>query len=60
MRADRLDGGKTKRWQDIVRDVEQEQNPLIIRTLAHELNEAMLAEERKKVEQKLRSLQGNQ
>ena len=45
-----------KKWQDIARDIEQEESPLKIRALAHELNEAMLNEERRKVAQKMQSL----
>jgi hypothetical protein len=49
----RLDDKPIKPWQDIVRDVEQETDPVRIRTLAHELNEAMLDDQRKRVQQKL-------
>lgn len=52
-----LDRRPTKHWQDIVREVEQETNPTRIRTLARELNEAMLREHRKKVAQKLGLMQ---
>jgi hypothetical protein len=45
-----------KKWQDIARDIEQEESPLKIRALAHELNEAMLNEERRKVAQRIQSL----
>jgi hypothetical protein len=45
-----------KKWQDIAREIEQEESPLKIRTLAHELNEAMLSEERRKVAQRIQSL----
>jgi len=45
-----------KTWQDIARDIEQEESPLKIRALAHELNEAMLDEERRKVAQRVQSL----
>ncbi len=48
-----LDRRPTKHWKDIVREVELEANPTRIRTLAHELNEAMLREQRRKVAQKL-------
>ena len=41
-------------WQDIARDIEQERDPIRIRTLARELNETMLGEERMRVVQKLR------
>jgi hypothetical protein len=43
----------SKPWQDIICDVEQENNPIRIRALAHELNEAMLEEQRKMVQEKL-------
>ena len=43
----------TKPWQVIIGDVEKENNPVRIRALAHELNEAMLEEQRKMVEEKL-------
>jgi len=42
-----------RRWQDIARDIEQERDPIRIRTLARELNETMLSEERTRVVQKL-------
>ena len=45
-----------KKWQEIARDIEQEESPLKIRALAHELNEAMLNEERRKVAQRIQSL----
>ena len=45
-----------KKWQDIARDIEQEDSPLKIRALARELMEAMLNEERRKVAQRIRSL----
>lgn len=45
-----------KKWQDIARDIEREESPLKIRALAHELNEAMLNEERRKVAQRIQSL----
>ena len=51
-----LDMGRSKTWQEIIRDVEQERDSTRIRALAHELNEAMLAEERKRVEQRLHFL----
>ena len=51
--AEELDRRPEEHWQDIVREVEQEANPTRIRTLAHELNEAMLREQRSKVAQKL-------
>ena len=44
-----------KKWQEIARDIEQEKSPLKIRALAHELNEAMLSEERQKVAQRIQS-----
>jgi hypothetical protein len=44
-----------KKWQDIAHDIEQEESPLKIRALAHELNEAMLNEQRRKVAQKIQS-----
>jgi hypothetical protein len=44
-----------KTWQDIARDIEQERSPLKIRALAHELNEAMPDEERRKVAQRIES-----
>ena len=44
-----------KKWQDIARDIEQEESPVKIRALAHELNEAMLNEERRKVAQRIQS-----
>jgi hypothetical protein len=56
MKAEALSSRLAKSWHDIVRDVEQEKDPLRIRDLARQLNEAMLSEERKKVEQKLGSL----
>jgi hypothetical protein len=46
----------SRNWQDVVRDVERETNPVRLRALAHELNEAMLTEEREKVEQRIQSL----
>lgn len=45
-----------KTWQDIAHDIEQEQSPLKIRALAHELNQAMLDEERQKVAHRIQSL----
>jgi len=45
-----------KKWQDIARDIEQEESPLKIRALAHELNEAMRNEQRREVAQRIRSL----
>ncbi len=45
-----------KRWQEIARDVEEEQNPDKIRALARELNEAMLIEERQKAQRRLDAL----
>jgi hypothetical protein len=56
MKAEALSSRPAKSWHDIVRDVEQEKDPLRIRDLARQLNEAMLSEERSKVEQKLRTL----
>lgn len=55
--AEELDRRPEEHWQDIVREVEQEANPTRIRTLARELNEAMLREQRSKVAQKLGLLQ---
>jgi hypothetical protein len=52
-----LDRRPAKHWQDIVREVEQEANPTRIRTLASELNEAMLREQRRKIAQKLGLMQ---
>jgi len=45
-----------KKWQDIAREIELEESPLKIRALAHELNEAMLNEERRKMAQRIQSL----
>jgi hypothetical protein len=45
-----------KKWQDIARDIEQEESPLKIRALARELSEAMLSEERQRVAQRFQSL----
>jgi hypothetical protein len=42
MKADAWSCRLAKSWHDIVRDGEQERNPLRIRALAHELNEAIL------------------
>jgi hypothetical protein len=52
-----LDRRPAKHWQDIVREVEQEANPTRIRTLASELNEAMLREQRRKIAQRLGLMQ---
>lgn len=46
-----------KRWQEIAREAKQESNPGRLRALARELNEAVLNEERKRVPQKLGSVQ---
>jgi hypothetical protein len=43
-------------WQDIVSEVEHEEDPLRVRALARELNEAMLIEERMRVARRLRVL----
>ena len=43
-------------WQAIVCEVEHEEDPLRIRTLARELNEAMLVEPRMRVARRLRGL----
>lgn len=51
-----LSGAPFKRWQEIARDVEEEQNPDKIRALARELNEAMLIEERQKAQRRLDAL----
>jgi hypothetical protein len=42
-------------WQEIVCEVEHEEDPLRVRTLARELNEAMLVEERMRVAHRLRA-----
>jgi GrpB-like predicted nucleotidyltransferase (UPF0157 family) len=55
--ATSVDNMPAKPWRDIIREVEQENNPVRIRALAHELNEAMLIEERNKVQQRLGSTQ---
>jgi hypothetical protein len=36
-------------WQEIAREVTQEQDPIKVRKLSAELNQAMLDEERRKV-----------
>jgi len=53
MKAADLGTDPGRSWQDIARDIEQERNPIRIRTLARELNETMLSEERMRVVQKL-------
>ena len=40
-------------WEDIVKQLTQEQDRFRVVELAHKLNEAMLAEEREKVRQRL-------
>ncbi len=42
MEAEALSRRLAKSWHDIVRDVEQERNPLMLRAVVHELNEAIL------------------
>jgi hypothetical protein len=45
---------KTQRsWQEIAREVAQEQEPAKVRRLSGELNQAMLNEERRKVRLRL-------
>ena len=51
-----LTGEPPRTWQAIVCEVEHEEDPLRIRTLARELNEAMLVEERMRVARRLRIL----
>jgi hypothetical protein len=51
----RVDDKPAKPWQHIICEVEQENNPIRVRALAHELNAAMLVEQREKVQQRLHS-----
>jgi len=44
----------TQAWKEIVKQLTQEQDRFRVAELAHKLNEAMLAEEREKVRQRLR------
>jgi hypothetical protein len=54
MTSGSFSSGPSRTWQDIAFEVEQEENPLRVRALARELNEAMLMEERRRVGQRLR------
>jgi hypothetical protein len=47
------DSGTLRSWQEIAREVTQEQDPVKVRKLSAELNQAMLDEERRKVRVRL-------
>lgn len=44
-----------RRWEHFARQIEEERSPLRIAELAKELNEAMLAEERERVRNRLKT-----
>jgi hypothetical protein len=50
--ADQPRASNKRRWQEIAAEVSQENDPQIEK-LSHELNEAMLADERRKAEERL-------
>ena len=53
------ESGKTAHaWEDIVKQLTREQDRFRVVDLAHKLNDAMLAEEREKVRQRLGVGQG--
>jgi hypothetical protein len=55
MAANSLTKDAPRTSKEIVCDVEHEENAVRVRALAHELNEAMLSEERRRVAQRLRT-----
>jgi hypothetical protein len=60
MTSNMLTSEPLRTWQDIVCEVEHEEDPLRVRALARELNEAMLGEERVRVAHRLRALSAPQ